>query len=309
MSSGQISIIFPIRVGAQVAAVKSEILRQLKRVTADNGTLSVQVSTCLSIHNCRPPILQMMAELLVHSRHPAALSLLQRPITVCTLPFAVLHRSLSADCAECVLQSEVQGAEELVTFNMAKLNLKTPAVAGVSIASKLTIQMRIPQQESARPSVKFLKQGALTDDELSVFSAALRAANKVTNLAADAAPAPAPPPPVSPCHAPICPAYHQGLLALLLHGNFQWLVQLCYYAVVCKACQHYMCCVAQLSAECFLASPEHPPLPPGACIKLQPGLLLTSMVHLKALADSTLYNCPIVSNLAFCFHQDINVKP
>ncbi|DBA82674.1 TPA: hypothetical protein ACH3X1_006917 [Trebouxia sp. C0004] len=130
MSSGQISITFPIRVGAQVAAVKSEILRQLKCLTADNGTLSVQ--------------------------------------------------------------SEVQGAEELVTFNMAKPNLQTPAVAGASIASKLTIQMRTPQQDSTRPSVKFLKQGALTDDELSVFSAALRAANRVTNLA-DAAPAPAPP--------------------------------------------------------------------------------------------------------------------
>ena len=105
----------------------------------------------------------------------------------------------------CALQSEVHGADELVTFNMAKLNLRRPAVAGVSIASKLTIQMHIPQQESARPSVKFLKQGALTDDELSVFSAALRAANKVSSLA-DATHAAAPPPPVRPCHTLICPA-------------------------------------------------------------------------------------------------------
>ncbi|KAA6425260.1 MAG: 26S protease regulatory [Trebouxia sp. A1-2] len=133
MSSGQIFITFPIRVGAQVAAVKSEILRQLKRVTADNGTLSVQ--------------------------------------------------------------SEVHRAEELVTFNMAKLNLGKPAVAGMSITSKLTIQMRVPQQEGVRPSVSFVKQGALTDDELSVFSAALRAANKVISPA-DTTPAAAPPPPV-----------------------------------------------------------------------------------------------------------------
>ena len=49
MGSGQISITFPIRLGAQVAAVKSEILKQLQRVTADNGTLSVQVSS-LTMH-------------------------------------------------------------------------------------------------------------------------------------------------------------------------------------------------------------------------------------------------------------------
>lgn len=98
MSSGQIFITFPIRVGAQVAAVKSEILRQLKRVTADNGTLSVQVSTCLSIHTSRPPILQVIAKLLVHSSHPAALLLLQRPCTVCALPLSLLHWSSPADC-------------------------------------------------------------------------------------------------------------------------------------------------------------------------------------------------------------------
>jgi len=122
-----------------------------------------------------------------------------------------------------------------VTFNMAKLNLESPAVAGVSIASKLTIQMHIPQQESARPSVKFLKQGALTNDELSVFSAALRAANKVTSLA-DATPAPAPPPPVSPCHALICPAHHQGLLAMLLHSHLQWLL-LPFDIISCRSVQ------------------------------------------------------------------------
>ncbi len=117
----------------------------------------------------------------------------------------------------CVLQSEVHGADELVTFNMAKLNLGKPAVAGVSIASKLTIQVHIPQQESAQPSVKFLKQGALTDDELSVFSAALRAANKVTSLV-DATQAAAPSLPVSPCHTSICPAHHQRLLTVFLHS-------------------------------------------------------------------------------------------
>jgi len=126
----------------------------------------------------------------------------------------------------CVLQSEVHGADELVTFNLAKFNLKQPAVAGVSIASKLTIQMHVPQQGSARPSVKFLKQGALTDDELSVFSAALRAANKVTSLA-DATQAAAPSLPVSSCHALICPAHHQGLFAMLLHSHLQWLLLPC----------------------------------------------------------------------------------
>ena len=109
---------------------------------------------------------------------------------------------------------------------MAKLNFRQPAVAGVSIASKLTIQMHIPQQESARSSVKFLKQGALTDDELSIFSAALRAANKVPSLA-DATHAAAPPPPVRPCHTPICPAQHKGLLAMFLHSHFQWLLLPC----------------------------------------------------------------------------------
>ena len=49
MSSGQICITFPIRLGAQVAAVKNEILKQLQRVTADNSTLSVQVSS-LTMH-------------------------------------------------------------------------------------------------------------------------------------------------------------------------------------------------------------------------------------------------------------------
>ena len=123
----------------------------------------------------------------------------------------------------CVLQSEVHRAEELVTFNMAKLNLGKPAVAGMSITSKLTIQMRVPQQEGVRPSVSFVKQGALTDDELSVFSAALRAANKVISPA-DTTPAAAPPPPVSPFHTLICPASYQGQLAVLLHSHLQWLL-------------------------------------------------------------------------------------
>jgi len=108
MSSGQISITFPIRVGAQVAAVKSEILRQLKRVTADNGTLSVQVSTCLSIHTFRPHILHMMAELLTHSCHPAALLRLQRPFTVCALPPSGFHWSLSANFVFCSLKCTEQ---------------------------------------------------------------------------------------------------------------------------------------------------------------------------------------------------------
>ena len=37
------SITFPVRMGANVAAVRSEILKQLKRSTAVNGTLHVQV--------------------------------------------------------------------------------------------------------------------------------------------------------------------------------------------------------------------------------------------------------------------------
>ena len=89
MSSGQISITFPIRVGAQVAAVKSEILRQLKCVTADNGTLSVQVHTCLSIPTSGTPTLQVTAELPAHSCHLAALLHLQRPFTVCALPLSL----------------------------------------------------------------------------------------------------------------------------------------------------------------------------------------------------------------------------
>lgn len=44
------SITFPVRMGANVAAVRSEILKQLKRSTAVNGTLHVQVR----LRFCRP---------------------------------------------------------------------------------------------------------------------------------------------------------------------------------------------------------------------------------------------------------------
>ena len=46
-------------------------------------------------------------------------------------------------------------------------------------AGKLTIQMCSPGKTDHRPAVEFLKRGALTDDELSVLSAALRAANQI----------------------------------------------------------------------------------------------------------------------------------
>lgn len=84
---------------------------------------------------------------------------------------------------------------------------------GMSSASKLTIHIRIPQQGNARPSVKFLKRDAFTDDELAVFSSALRAANKVTAFAAGGAPAP----PVSPCQAIACHSLCARLLSVFLH--------------------------------------------------------------------------------------------
>ena len=183
---------------------------------------------------------------------------------------------------------------------MAKISV--PAVAGVSMASKLTIQMRVPQQESARPSVKFLKQGALTDDELSVFSAALRAANKVTNLA-DATPAPAPPPPVSPCHAPGRPAHHQGLLAMLLHGSLQWLLQpfdlmsgcgmqilSALSALHCTAICRLLFCVARRSLCRQVHASSH--------------ITESADQHVSSQSFGRLdtLQLPNLSNLAFCFH-------
>ena len=171
----------------------------------------------------------------------------------------------------CVLQSEVHEADELVTFNVAKLNLKQPTEAGVSIANKLTIQVHIPQQESARPSVKFLKQGALTDDELSVFSAALKAANKVTSLA-DATQAAAPSLPVSLRHTVIGLAHHQGLLTVFLHSHLQWLLLPCdmtswrsvqslsaLHVVRRTAICRLLSCFTSTSLCCLAHAPTHSP--------------------------------------------------
>lgn len=47
--------------------------------------------------------------------------------------------------------------------------------------------MVIPGSGETCPSVEFKKQGALSDEELVVFTAALRAANQVTKEAAAAA--------------------------------------------------------------------------------------------------------------------------
>lgn len=48
MSSGQLSITFPVRVGAQVAAVYNEVLKQLNRSTKTAGRLDIQA--CIVIH-------------------------------------------------------------------------------------------------------------------------------------------------------------------------------------------------------------------------------------------------------------------
>ena len=76
-----------------------------------------------------------------------------------------------------MLQSRLKGGKEVVTIKSSP-----PKAKEGSTASKLTIQLVIPFNRDTRPFVEFSKQGPLNDVELGVFSAALKAANRVSGV-------------------------------------------------------------------------------------------------------------------------------
>lgn len=78
-----------------------------------------------------------------------------------------------------LLQSDFQDSTT-VTFSLKPASSTAEAPSG----SMLTIQMIDPGRGGPCPSVEFRKRGALSDDELTVFSAALKAANYITSEAA-----------------------------------------------------------------------------------------------------------------------------
>lgn len=73
--------------------------------------------------------------------------------------------------------NSLPGSVSVQSSNLA--GAKAVSIKSSGSAGKLTIQMCSPGKADHRPAVEFLKRGALTDDELSVLSAALRAANQI----------------------------------------------------------------------------------------------------------------------------------
>ena len=71
-----------------------------------------------------------------------------------------------------MVQVVAQGSEEIAIFH-SQWGYR-------GRISSLTVQMRTPFSHTSRPTVQFQKQGALSEEELAVFSAVLRTANMIT---------------------------------------------------------------------------------------------------------------------------------